>query len=315
MVSLGDAHILGASPIDPRAQRHPLSRGPSIPIWPHGDALALDAAGPSHYSWAVIIDFHAHAFPDALAERAMRTLLGEHENIHAYTDGRLSSLIASMDRSGIDAAVIASIATKPEQFDKILAWSATIATSRVIPFGSVHPRDPLAIERVARLAAEGFRGIKLHPFYQDFYIDEEALFPIYERVRECGLILLCHTGFDIAFPRIRRCDPVRIRRVAERFPGLRFVATHLGAWSDWDEVQRHLVGQPISMELSYSLGELPPERARAIILGHPEDRVMFGSDSPWQDQQETRTRLKALDLGPARERAILGENARRLLGI
>jgi uncharacterized protein len=262
----------------------------------------------------MITDFHTHAFPDALAERAMRTLLAETTVARAYLDGRIASLLASMDRAGIGRAVLCSIATKPEQFDKILAWSRQIASPRILPFPSVHPRDPLARERLGTVAAEGFRGIKLHPYYQEFDLAEEALFPLYERLVETGLILVCHTGFDIAFPRIRRCDPARIARVVERFPALKLVTTHLGAWSDWEEVEKHLLGRPVFMELSYSLGEMAPERARDLLQRHPQEFLLFGTDSPWQDQSETLARLRALELEPGREAAILERNAARLLG-
>ena len=263
----------------------------------------------------MIIDFHTHAFPDALAERAMRTLLAEihEETVRAYHDGRVSSLLASMDRAGIERSVLCSIATKPDQFDKILAWSRSIASPRIIPFPSVHPRDPDALERISRLAAEGFRGIKLHPYYQDFVIDEEILMPLYERLLEKELIVVCHTGFDIAFPRVRRCDPEKIAKIHTRFPELKFVTTHLGSWSDWDEVEKHLIGRPVYMEISYTLGQIPDARVRDLILRHPKDRVLFGTDSPWQDQKETLDRLQSLNLGESRERAILGETAQRLL--
>ena len=48
-----------------------------------------------------IIDFHAHAFPDALAERAMPALEAEGD-IRAALDGKVSSLLRSMDAAGID---------------------------------------------------------------------------------------------------------------------------------------------------------------------------------------------------------------------
>jgi hypothetical protein len=50
-----------------------------------------------------IIDFHTHAFPDALAEKAMEVLLEEGKkmwDVHAHLDGRVSSLITSMDKAG-----------------------------------------------------------------------------------------------------------------------------------------------------------------------------------------------------------------------
>ena len=262
---------------------------------------------------STITDFHTHAFPDTLADRAMSALLAGTGDVTAHLDGRLGSLLASMDRAGIGRAVICSIATKATQFDPIMAWSAAIRSPRIVPLPSIHPRDPQAIERIRRTKREGFQGIKLHPYYQDYVVDEEALMPFYATVAEEGLILVSHTGFDVAFPRIRRADPKRIRAVMDRFPNLRFVATHLGAWSDWDEVETHLIGRDLYMEISYSLDYLPVERARQLILAHPAERILFGSDSPWQDQSAALDRLRALRLDDTRMELILSRNAARLL--
>lgn len=263
-----------------------------------------------------IIDFHTHAFPDALAGRAITTLLEEGQKMYdvkAYLDGTVASLLASMDRNGIEKSVICSIATKPSQFDPILAWSQKINSGRIIPFPSIHPEDPDAADRVSRIRAAGLKGIKFHPYYQEFDIDEERVFPIYERIQAEGLIVVMHTGFDLAFERIRRADPAKIVRVLETFPALKLVTTHLGAWEDWEEVERHLAGKKIYMEVSYSLDCMTPETARRLILAHPEDHVLFGTDSPWADQGEALQMLKQLNLGEALEHRILRENALKLL--
>lgn len=260
----------------------------------------------------MIIDFHTHAFPDPVAERAMPQL-EEEGNIKAVLDGKVSSLLRSMDRAGIEASVVASIATRPQQFERILNWSAEIASDRIVPFPSVHPDDPSGAEHVQLIHARGFKGVKLHPYYQGFSLDDERVLPLYRAMEECGLVLLCHTGFDLAFPRERRCDPVRILRVLERFPGLAFVASHLGAWEDWDEVERHLVGRPIYLDLSFAIDGIGPPRARELILRHPPEYMLFGSDSPWAGQQETIDQVRGLELGAQRERLLFAENAMRLL--
>jgi uncharacterized protein len=182
-----------------------------------------------------------------------------------------------------------------------------------VPFPSVHPRDPEALDRLARIADEGFAGVKLHPYYQDFLLDEDIMWPFYGRMAERNLILTAHTGFDVAFERIRRCDPARIARVLATVPELTMIATHMGSWMDWDEVREHLVGKPVYMETSYSLECMPPDRARAILTAHPPEYLLFGSDSPWQDQSATLGRLRALGLGASLEQAILEDNPARLL--
>ena len=259
-----------------------------------------------------IIDFHTHAFPDKLAERALKSLEGEGE-IKARLNGTVSALLSSMDRSGIEKSVICSIATKPAQFDAIFRWSRQIDSARIIPFPSLHPDDSGIPDKVARVKEAGFKGLKLHPYYQDFLIDEEKMFPLYEEISKANLILLVHTGFDFAFSRVERADPLRTLKVLRRFPSLKLVTTHLGAWDQWDQVEKFLLGKPIYMEISFSLEFLSPEKVREIIRNHPEKYLLFGTDSPWADQGEALSLFRKLNLGAEKEKLILRENAFNLL--
>lgn len=259
-----------------------------------------------------IIDFHTHAFPDVIAERAI-SILEKEGNIKARLDGRISSLLASMDNYGIERSIVCSIATKPSQFESILSWSKSIRSERIVPFPSFHPEDSNFKERISAIREEGFLGVKFHPYYQDFDIDEERLFPVYEEIIKKNLIVVMHTGFDFAFPRIRKADPCKIMKIKGLFPELKIVTTHLGSWDDWDEVEKYLIGRDIYMEISFSLELLNKERAREIILRHPSTHILFGTDSPWTDQGETLSLLKGLGLDEEREKMILRENAMILL--
>ncbi len=259
-----------------------------------------------------VIDAHTHAFPDELAGRAVPRLARE-GGLEAALDGTIADLIASMDEARIDASVVASVATKPEQYGPIMSWSERIASRRIIPFPSVHPGDPQALARLGSIARAGFRGVKLHPYYQEFVLDEERMLPLYGRIRELGLVLLCHTGYDIAYERKRIADPIRIARVLELVPGLRLIAPHLGAWDDWEEVERLLVGRPVVFDVAFVLGFLDPARLRRILLRHPADCLVFGSDSPWADQSEALRGVLALDLPEDRLQALLWRNAARML--
>ena len=258
------------------------------------------------------VDFHAHAFPDGLAPRAVSRIEGL-SGITSVLDGSLGALLASMDAAGIEQSVILSIATRPAHYASIRAWSKMIASERIVPFLSVSPADPQACENVRIAAEEGFRGLKFHPYYQDFDLDDEAVDPVYAAMEERGLICICHTGFDHAYPFVRRADPARVLNVLRRFPRLAFVATHLGAWRDWERAEKELPGANLWIDTSYSLEFMPPEDARRLILRFPADKVLFGTDSPWADQGSSLALLKGLSLGPAREEAILSGNARALL--
>ncbi len=260
------------------------------------------------------IDVHTHAFPDRLAARAIAALEAG-APARAFLDGRLASLLGSMDRAGIGASVIASIATKPDQFPSILAWSREIASQRIVPFASVHPDDPDAVARLRAVADAGLKGIKLHAYYQGFTVDEERMAPLYAEMERLGLVLLLHAGFDPGFERRRIADPARIASVAARFPRLKLIAAHLGGWQDWDEGERALLGRPVCLDVSDSLGWMPAEQARRFLDRHPAECLLFGSDSPWADQAEALARARQAGLPKARLDALLRGNAARLLGL
>jgi hypothetical protein len=259
-----------------------------------------------------IVDFHAHAFPDDLADKAVggiRDLAG----VNAALDGRISSLLESMDAAGIWRSVVLSIATRPKQYEAIMRWSREVAGDRIVAMLSVHPADPEAANRIRAAADAGFLGFKLHPYYQDFDLDDRSLDSLYAALQDTGLLCVAHAGYDTAYPFIRRADPPRVVRVLERFPRLKLVAPHLGGWKDWDLVARHLLGADLWVDTSYSLDFMSRDAARELILSFPADRVLFGSDSPWADQATSVAALRSLCLGTEREEAILKLNGARLL--
>ena len=259
-----------------------------------------------------IIDFHTHAFPDKVAQKAIPAL-EQAGGVQAASDGTINGLLGSMDRAGIDRSVICSIATRVEQFAAIFSWSQEIRSRRIIPLPSVHPDDPRLVHHLHQVAEAGFSGIKLHPYYQDFFLAHQSMDRLYATLVDLNLLLVVHSGFDIAYPRVRRCDPEQTLQVVEKFPDLLLVTTHLGGWDDWDEVERLLIGRPIYMEISFALHYLAPRQARRMLLAHPEQYLLFGSDSPWADQAACLRQLRELDLGEQLMAKILNANASALL--
>ena len=261
-----------------------------------------------------IIDFHTHAFPDSLAERAITSLAaqGDH-NWRARLDGRVSSLLASMDAAGVARSIVCPIATKPRQFDGILKWCSDIRSERIVPLASMHPAAADPADQVRQIKAAGLIGLKMHPMYQDFDVDDAILDPLYQVVADAGLLLVMHCGQDIAFPGSLRAQPHQIAAVLDRHRDLRFVATHLGGWKSWDQVREHLVGRDLWMETSFSLDWLDQAEAAELMLAHGCDKLLFGTDSPWTDQAEQIALVNQLSLTDSQKTAILGENAHRLL--
>ncbi len=258
------------------------------------------------------IDFHTHAFPDQIAPMAIQAL-EKKGNVKAYLDGTIDGLITSMDRAGIERSVVCSIATRPEQFQPIFDWSQSISSTRIIPLPSIHPQDPLAVERLGEIKDQGFIGLKMHPYYQDFFLDDPKLLDLYRQISDLDLLLVMHTGYDIGYPRIRRADPKRILRVLQEVPKLQLITTHLGGWDEWTDVRNLLTGKPIYMEISFALDFLDQIRLRELIENHPPEFILLGTDSPWADQATTLKMLEKLGLEADLFNRITRTNGLRLL--
>ncbi|MDT8335968.1 MAG: amidohydrolase, partial [Desulfurivibrionaceae bacterium] len=124
---------------------------------------------------SAIIDFHAHAFPDKVAATAVPALAAKGK-VTPCLDGTIASLLASMAGSGVDKSVLCSIATRPGQFDSILAWSKEIRSERIIPFPSFHPENPKALENIRLEMQESMGGAE--------YTNEQVLAVLYEQYKE-----------------------------------------------------------------------------------------------------------------------------------
>jgi predicted TIM-barrel fold metal-dependent hydrolase len=262
----------------------------------------------------MIVDFHVHCFPEELAARATAAL-SERSGVRPFTDGTVGGIKASMGEAGIDRSVVLSIATRPQQASKITRWAASVQDDAVVAFGSIHPDSPAWREELGAIRDAGLMGIKLHPDYQEFFVDEERLFPIYERALELGLIIIFHAGVDIGLPPPYHCTPDRLRRAVRAFPGGKFVAAHMGGFKCWDEVESCLVGENVYLDTSFSLQWMEPERFLRILREHGHEKVLFATDSPWGGQKEELERIRSLGLTPGEECAVLGGNAAKLLGL
>lgn len=263
----------------------------------------------------MIIDFHTHAFPDKIVDKAMRTLSRNAGNALPFTDGRAGDIVRYMDENGLDKSVVLNIATNPRQQRSVNDFAASIDGDRLIAFGSVHPDAPDALEELHRIKELGLRGVKLHPDYQSFFVDDDRLLPIYETIEKLELILVFHAGVDIQFFEPVHCTPERLARVLPVFPSGRVVAAHMGGYMQWYEVEKHLVGKNLYLDTAFSYSRMPSPHAARIIRNHGAAHILFGSDLPWSGPALEKRFIESLALSAEEERDVLGENAGRLLGL
>jgi len=262
-----------------------------------------------------IIDIHTHAFPDALASRVIGPM-AEAAGVPAAHAGTIASLKDSMRRAGIGLSVLMPVATKADQVSSVNRWAIERdAEDGLMSFGALHPlQDDLAGE-VERLAAAGIKGVKFHPDYQQFRPDDPIMSPAYEAMAERGMIVLFHCGKDLSVPPPVMGTPERILAVHERFPALEIVAAHFGGYEMWDEVEQTLLGRDVWLDTSYTVGRLPDEKLVEMIRAHGVGRVLFGTDTPWDDQAHEVAAFERLPLDEPERAAIFAGNARRLLDL
>lgn len=259
----------------------------------------------------MIVDCHTHIFADEIAPKAMEALHAAYraEPVALPT---VAGVLAHMAQSGVDRAVICPVATKPAQVTPINDWLLSLHEPRLIPFGAIHPHCDDAAAELDRLERAGVQGLKLQPFFQQFVLDDPQVAVLFELIADRFLVLM-HAGDEIfPLPEIQP-TPERLARLLDRFPKLRMIAAHAGGYKLWDEVERDLVGRNLLFDISYTTERAPVEQLRRIVLSHGPDKVLFGSDFPWQSQTMALAGLKALGLSPDQERAILGDNFLRAI--
>ena len=264
----------------------------------------------------MVIDFHTHCFPEKIAAKAMAQLSACSGELEAFHAGSELDLLRAVRSMGAQYAVVLNIATNPRQQKSVNDYAMAIdALEGLVAFGSVHPDSPYALDELERLARAGIKGIKLHPDYQHFFVDDERVFPLYEKAAELGLITVFHAGYDIGLPDPLHCSARALARALPAFNGGKVVAAHMGGYMQWLEALEHLAGLDIYFDTSYSYSRLPAPWAKRIIEKHSAARILFGSDMPWSPTDKEIGYIKCLALPAEDEAAILGGNAAKLLGI
>ncbi|MDR0223066.1 MAG: amidohydrolase [Oscillospiraceae bacterium] len=261
----------------------------------------------------MLIDFHVHAFADEIAEKAIKTLIANAQ-IPCYTDGTAGDTRRRLKEWGADYGVLLPIATKPSQQVTINNWAAKQAGGGIIPFGTVHPASPDAAGELRRIKSLGLKGIKLHPDYQDTFLFDEKMGPIYKTCEELELPVVIHMGYDPVSPLTRHAMPYHLVAVNDEFPKLKIIGAHLGGMFAWDEVSRYLCGRRnIWLDSSYLAGEIDAKTMTGIIARHGADRILFASDCPWHTPKQEKEFIETLGLSEGEKERIYWKNAAELL--
>jgi len=278
-----------------------------------------------------MIDFHTHPVlvreiierhPEL--ERAAREVFFIGNNFQP-----IETFLLELDVSGLDRAVLLPIDCTSTRGAPI--WSnEQIAelcrmNERFIGFASVDPHQPDAPAKLKRAIEDwGLRGLKLAPGIQEFYPNDPALYPLYEKAQELGIPILFHAGMTWE-PRAKAeyGRPIYFEDVAYDFPELKIVLAHL-AWP-W-------VVEAVALALKYPNVYLDTS---ALYFDNPKDfihfamadqvpvtvwerslrkQLVFGSNYPRVEIKNMAAAVRSLGLSQGCLELVFRGNAERLLG-
>lgn len=253
-------------------------------------------------------------FPDKLAQKTIAALSaksGYIPNSNATERGN----IEAADKFGIDKCVVCNIATNAKQTENVNKFAAEInKNERLVSFGSVHPECDY-IYFLDLLKDEGIKGIKLHPDYQGFFIDDVKMRKIYEEILKRELVLIFHTGVDDGMGEPTHATPERIKNVMGMLRGERVVLAHMGSYKMYERACESLLGEDVFFDTSCNENYIPFEKFEDMVKAHSPEKILFGSDLPWTSPGEGIKRIKKLGISEEDKEKILGKNAERLLGL
>jgi len=227
-------------------------------------------------------DTHCHVFHPKIAEKALTQLEG-HYGLRPEGSGILDDLLARADRAGIDRVVVHTAATDPAQVIPANNWALELMrqSPRVTAFGTLHPDYAEPEKELDRLEGAGVVGLKFHPDFQGFFLDDPKFYALMEKVGS-RFMLMFHVG-DVPPPEQNPSCPIKLARLRREFPGPVMIAAHLGGYLHWDFAVEHLAGLDVFMDTSSSLRFVPADTLRSLLKAHPADRLLFGSDYPLFD--------------------------------
>lgn len=268
-----------------------------------------------------MIDLHTHLHPPRLFAAIRRWFadntdwdIGRHP-----TDPH--EIAAQLRAAGVDRFVFCSYAHKRGIAADLNAW--LVAASRALdgyglPLATVHLDDPDYLGDLRRALDAGCVGLKIHEDVQRFAVDDARFAPVYAELAARGCFVLAHVG-PIPWTFSPGAGFERVARVLARHPQLPFVVAHFGAPDSARYLGALAVHPNLHLDTTMAFAPDSPMRVRGAVTAQAvrehAGRIVYGTDFPntmYAYESEARG-LRSLGLGEEAERAILHDNAARLL--
>ena len=261
-----------------------------------------------------IIDAHAHIYPNKIAQKATEAIGAFYDIEMENSLGTAEGLIEEGAKAGITRYVVHSCATKAQQVRSINEFIKYEIDKHKEFIGFMTLHQDLSEEEIQNevewCIENGFKGVKLHPDFQKFYIDGEDAQRFY-KILGNRLPILFHTGDD----RYEYSKPARLAKMAKKYPEVNFIGAHFGGYRCWDDAYLYKGLKNVYFDTCSSLSFISADRAKELIDMLGAERFFFATDFPMWDANKELERFFKIPLSETERKMILSENIKKLLKV
>lgn len=261
----------------------------------------------------IIHDAHTHIFPEKIAEKATHSIGNFYEFDDMCCSATTENLLKNSDEINVGFKLVCSSAVTSSQVDSINSFiiSECKNNKSFVGFCALHPDTKNFVEILDYIQENNLVGIKFHPDFQKFNIDDKAAYPIYKEAAKRNLPILFHMGDH----RYDYSSPIRLKKVLSDIPDLTVIAAHFGGYMCWDEALTLPKKENLYFDTSSSLTVLKKETVYKFIEKFGDENFLFGTDFPMWKSTEELNRFFSLNLGPKTNEKILKLNFEKLFNL
>jgi predicted TIM-barrel fold metal-dependent hydrolase len=222
----------------------------------------------------------------------------------------LDEILTSMDRLGIEKAILAPVKPRDYHFAPMNELVAAAVKSNADRLMGLCRVDPWQAEGAVAEMRKGFDelgacGLYLDPWEEGFQANDDIVLPLVEQAGQYGKPVAINAGHA------RVSHPTQIWDLARRFPDVQFVACNGGQINICGlllfEARRMIEDCPnIAIQTA---GTYREDFLEEIASEVGEERVLFASRSPVYDQEFEMTRVRLAHLSDSQKDKLWGSNA------
>lgn len=237
----------------------------------------------------------------------------------------LKSMIERMDRAGIERAFLVAAKVGPIGHRacyhvpyKLVADAVKAYPDRFCGLAGIDPTEGMsgvrALEKAVREA--GFIGAHVYPHWFELAPDHARYYPFYAKCVELNIPIQMQVGqsliYDRSFPRRSVGRPITLDAVACDFPELKIIGIHIGIpWTD-EMIAMAWKHDNVFIGSDAHAPRYWPDTFVHYINTYGQDKVIFGTDFPVLDFEETVRQITNLGLREEPLRKLMRDNALRI---